>query len=168
MAKVAVVMGSQSDWATMRHAVDILDGLGVPHEVRVVSAHRTPDVLFDYASNAASRGLRAIIFSGDMHLSALLRADASRGSDAAPEVMAYELVTSGLAGPLSGGGWEHGDTQRNLIEIRRKRIDVPGERSFDLAKRARGVDPERHVIDDAETHVFRRRALGSRAAGRRG
>ena len=54
-------MGSKSDWETMAHAVTILSTLGVPHEVRVVSAHRTPDLLFEYASTAASRGLEVII-----------------------------------------------------------------------------------------------------------
>ena len=54
-------MGSQSDWETMRHAADTLDALGVAHEVRVVSAHRTPDLLFDYAGSAVERGLKVII-----------------------------------------------------------------------------------------------------------
>ena len=54
-------MGSQSDWETMRHAAETLTELGVPHEVRVVSAHRTPDLLFEYASGAESRGLEIII-----------------------------------------------------------------------------------------------------------
>jgi 5-(carboxyamino)imidazole ribonucleotide mutase len=54
-------MGSQSDWETMRHAAETLTELGVAHEVRVVSAHRTPDLLFDYASTAESRGLEVII-----------------------------------------------------------------------------------------------------------
>jgi 5-(carboxyamino)imidazole ribonucleotide mutase len=54
-------MGSQSDWETMRHASETLAQLGVPHECRVVSAHRTPDLLFEYASTAAARGLRTII-----------------------------------------------------------------------------------------------------------
>ena len=58
---VGIVMGSRSDWETMRHAAEKLDALGITHEVRVVSAHRTPDVLFEYADAAASRGLRAII-----------------------------------------------------------------------------------------------------------
>jgi 5-(carboxyamino)imidazole ribonucleotide mutase len=58
---VGVIMGSQSDWDTMRHAVETLEKLGVPHEVRVVSAHRTPDLLFEYASGAEARGLRVII-----------------------------------------------------------------------------------------------------------
>ncbi|MFO7168113.1 MAG: 5-(carboxyamino)imidazole ribonucleotide mutase [Chloroflexota bacterium] len=54
-------MGSSSDWETMRHTVETLEALGVPHEVRVVSAHRTPDLLFEYASTAEARGLEVII-----------------------------------------------------------------------------------------------------------
>ncbi|UJR79940.1 Phosphoribosylaminoimidazole carboxylase, mutase subunit [Sandaracinus amylolyticus] len=71
---VGVVMGSRSDWETMRHAVDILEQLGVPHEVRVVSAHRTPDLLFEYASTAESRGLRVIVAGagGAAHLPGML------------------------------------------------------------------------------------------------
>jgi 5-(carboxyamino)imidazole ribonucleotide mutase len=58
---VGVIMGSRSDWETMRHAVETLESLGVAHEVRVVSAHRTPDLLFEYASSAETRGLKVII-----------------------------------------------------------------------------------------------------------
>ena len=58
---VGVVMGSRSDWETMRHAAETLEQLAVPHEVRVVSAHRTPDLLFEYASGAEARGLEIII-----------------------------------------------------------------------------------------------------------
>jgi 5-(carboxyamino)imidazole ribonucleotide mutase len=58
---VGVIMGSRSDWDTMRHAVETLDRLAVPCESRVVSAHRTPDLLFEYASGAAGRGLRVIV-----------------------------------------------------------------------------------------------------------
>src|SRR5688572_26451130 len=58
---VGVIMGSRSDWTTMSRAADVLRRLGVPHECRVVSAHRTPDLLFDYASTAESRGLKVII-----------------------------------------------------------------------------------------------------------
>ena len=58
---VAIIMGSRSDWETMRHAAEILTALEVPHETRVVSAHRTPDRLYDYARGAAGRGLRVII-----------------------------------------------------------------------------------------------------------
>ena len=71
---VGVVMGSRSDWDTMQHAVQKLEAFGIAHEVRVVSAHRTPDVLFDYAASAQSRGLRAIIAGagGAAHLPGML------------------------------------------------------------------------------------------------
>jgi 5-(carboxyamino)imidazole ribonucleotide mutase len=58
---VGIIMGSSSDWDTMRAASETLDSLGVAHETRVVSAHRTPDLLFDYATSAARRGLRVLI-----------------------------------------------------------------------------------------------------------
>jgi len=58
---IGIIMGSQSDWETMRHAADLLGELGVPHETRIVSAHRTPDRLYDYAKGAAARGLKVII-----------------------------------------------------------------------------------------------------------
>ena len=60
-ALVGIIMGSTSDWETMRHAADALDDLEVPFESRVVSAHRTPDLLFDYAASARERGIRVII-----------------------------------------------------------------------------------------------------------
>jgi 5-(carboxyamino)imidazole ribonucleotide mutase len=60
-AVVGIIMGSQSDWETMQHAHDTLHNLGIAHETRIVSAHRTPDRLFDYAKNAKSRGLKVII-----------------------------------------------------------------------------------------------------------
>ncbi|MDF2233328.1 5-(carboxyamino)imidazole ribonucleotide mutase [Albimonas sp. CAU 1670] len=73
---VGVVMGSQSDWATMSLARDVLETMGVPHEVRIVSAHRTPDRLFAYAESAAERGLRVIIAGagGAAHLPGMLAA----------------------------------------------------------------------------------------------
>jgi 5-(carboxyamino)imidazole ribonucleotide mutase len=58
---VGVIMGSRSDWDTMKHTVETLEELGVPCETRVVSAHRTPDLLFEYASTAAERGLQVIV-----------------------------------------------------------------------------------------------------------
>ena len=58
---IGIIMGSTSDWDTMRHAAETLESLGVPHETRVVSAHRTPKRLYDYAQSAKSRGLKAII-----------------------------------------------------------------------------------------------------------
>jgi 5-(carboxyamino)imidazole ribonucleotide mutase len=60
-AQVGIIMGSHSDWATMKHAADVLTELGVAHETRIVSAHRTPDLLFEYASTAVDRRLRVII-----------------------------------------------------------------------------------------------------------
>ncbi|MET1111751.1 MAG: 5-(carboxyamino)imidazole ribonucleotide mutase [Allosphingosinicella sp.] len=61
MAEVGIIMGSRSDWETMRHAAEMLDALDVAHETRVVSAHRTPERLYDYARSAAARGLKVII-----------------------------------------------------------------------------------------------------------
>jgi 5-(carboxyamino)imidazole ribonucleotide mutase len=58
---VGIIMGSTSDWETLRHAAETLEKLGVPHEVRVVSAHRTPDLLFEYAASARERGLQVLI-----------------------------------------------------------------------------------------------------------
>lgn len=58
---IGIIMGSQSDWETMKHAHDILEELDIPHEVRIVSAHRTPKRLYDYAETAANRGLKVII-----------------------------------------------------------------------------------------------------------
>jgi 5-(carboxyamino)imidazole ribonucleotide mutase len=74
--QVGIVMGSQSDWPTMRRAVEMLDELGVPHEVKIVSAHRTPDRLFAYAYDAAGRGLKVIIAGagGAAHLPGMLAA----------------------------------------------------------------------------------------------
>ena len=60
-AAVGIIMGSRSDWETMRHAAETLSALGVPHECKVVSAHRTPQRLYDYATGAVSRGLKVII-----------------------------------------------------------------------------------------------------------
>ncbi len=73
---VGVIMGSRSDWETMRHAVETLDALGVANETRVVSAHRTPDLLFDYASGARERGIRVIIAGagGAAHLPGMVSA----------------------------------------------------------------------------------------------
>jgi 5-(carboxyamino)imidazole ribonucleotide mutase len=73
---VGVVMGSRNDYAVMRGAVEVLKEFGVAHEARVVSAHRTPDLLFDYAENAVPRGLRVIIAGagGAAHLPGMLAA----------------------------------------------------------------------------------------------
>ena len=71
---VGIIMGSQSDWPTMKEAADILDALGVKYETRIVSAHRTPDRLWTYGSEAAGRGLKAIIAGagGAAHLPGMM------------------------------------------------------------------------------------------------
>ncbi len=76
---VGVIMGSVSDWETMRHGVEILEKLNVPFETRVVSAHRTPDLLFDYADSARERGLQVIIAGagGAAHLPGMVAAKTS-------------------------------------------------------------------------------------------
>lgn len=76
---VGVVMGSQSDWPTMRRATETLAALQIPHECRIVSAHRTPDRMFDYAESARRRGLKAIIAGagGAAHLPGMLAAKTS-------------------------------------------------------------------------------------------
>src|SRR5690348_17943363 len=69
-------MGSKSDWETLRHGSEVLDQLGVPHEVKVVSAHRTPDLMFEYAETAAARGLEVIVAGagGAAHLPGMVAA----------------------------------------------------------------------------------------------
>lgn len=76
---VGIIMGSASDWETMRGAAETLESLGVAHEVRVVSAHRTPDLLFEYAASARARGLKAIIAGagGAAHLPGMTAAKTS-------------------------------------------------------------------------------------------
>jgi 5-(carboxyamino)imidazole ribonucleotide mutase len=76
---VGIIMGSSSDWETMQCAADVLDKLSVPYEVRVVSAHRTPDLLFEYASSARGRGLEVIIAGagGAAHLPGMTAAKTS-------------------------------------------------------------------------------------------
>ena len=71
---VGLIMGSRSDWPTMEHAANMLEKLGVPYETKVVSAHRTPDLLFDYAKTASDRGLKVIIAGagGAAHLPGMI------------------------------------------------------------------------------------------------
>jgi 5-(carboxyamino)imidazole ribonucleotide mutase len=78
-ALVGVIMGSSSDWKTMQAAVDTLTDLGIAHEVRVISAHRTPDLLFEYAAEARARGLKVIIAGagGAAHLPGMTAAKTS-------------------------------------------------------------------------------------------
>ena len=75
-ALVAVIMGSKSDWETMKHTVDILERFGIPYDAKVVSAHRTPDLMADYARTAAERGIQVIIAGagGAAHLPGMVAA----------------------------------------------------------------------------------------------
>jgi 5-(carboxyamino)imidazole ribonucleotide mutase len=77
--RVGIIMGSSSDWETMQPAADTLESLGIAHEVRVISAHRTPDLLFEYAASARERGLKAIIAGagGAAHLPGMTAAKTS-------------------------------------------------------------------------------------------
>lgn len=78
-ALVGIIMGSKSDWPTMEHAAKMLDTLGVSYEVKVVSAHRTPDLLFDYAKNAQARGIQVVIAGagGAAHLPGMVASQTS-------------------------------------------------------------------------------------------
>ncbi len=76
MSKIGIIMGSNSDWDVMSHAAEILTQFGIAHETRVVSAHRTPDLMFEYAQSARTRGLKAIIAGagGAAHLPGMVAA----------------------------------------------------------------------------------------------
>ncbi|WP_172300451.1 5-(carboxyamino)imidazole ribonucleotide mutase [Pseudoruegeria sp. HB172150] len=92
--QVGIIMGSQSDWPTMKLAADILDELEIPYEARIVSAHRTPDRLWDYGKTAASRGLKAIIAGagGAAHLPGMM------ASKTRVPVIGVPVQTKALAG----------------------------------------------------------------------
>lgn len=94
MTLVGIIMGSQSDWGTMRHSAETLAQLGVAHETRVVSAHRTPDLLFTYASGAAGRGIKVIIAGagGAAHLPGMC------ASKTALPVLGVPVQSSALSG----------------------------------------------------------------------
>lgn len=94
MAQVGIIMGSQSDWPTMKDAAAILDELGIPCESRIVSAHRTPDRLWDYGKTAAARGLKVIIAGagGAAHLPGMM------ASKTALPVIGVPIQTRALAG----------------------------------------------------------------------
>ena len=92
--EVGIIMGSQSDWATMKEAALILDELGVPYEARIVSAHRTPDRLWSYGKEAAGRGLKAIIAGagGAAHLPGMM------ASKTRVPVIGVPVLTRALSG----------------------------------------------------------------------
>ena len=93
-ARVGIIMGSQSDWATMRDAAEVLDALGVPHETRIVSAHRTPDRMWAYGKTAVDRGLQVIIAGagGAAHLPGMM------ASKTRLPVIGVPVQTKALAG----------------------------------------------------------------------
>ncbi len=103
-ALVGIIMGSASDWATMKHAADILDELGVAYEKQIVSAHRTPDKLFDYAETAADRGLRVIIAGagGAAHL---------------PGMTAAKTRLPVLGVPIQGGALNGLDSLLSIVQM---------------------------------------------------
>ena len=92
--EVGIIMGSQSDWRTMRDTAKMLDALGVPHEVRIVSAHRTPDRLWEYGQTAVDRGLKVIIAGagGAAHLPGMM------ASKTRLPVIGVPVQTKALAG----------------------------------------------------------------------
>ena len=94
MAQVGIIMGSQSDWPTMKAAAEILDDLGIPYETKIVSAHRTPDRLWDYGKTAVSRGLKVIIAGagGAAHLPGMM------ASKTRVPVIGVPVQTKALAG----------------------------------------------------------------------
>ena len=94
MAEVGIIMGSQSDWPTMKQAAAILDELGVSYETRIVSAHRTPDRLWDYGTSAVARGLQVIIAGagGAAHLPGMM------ASKTRVPVIGVPVQTKALAG----------------------------------------------------------------------
>lgn len=103
---VGIVMGSQSDWPTMQGAADVLEELGVAHEVRIVSAHRTPDRMFRYAENAAERGLKAIIAGagGAAHL---------------PGMLAAKTHVPVLGVPVKGWAFDGLDSLHSIVQMPR-------------------------------------------------
>ncbi len=102
--RVAIIMGSQSDWRTMRNAADTLAQLGVPHEARITSAHRTPQRLIDYVGAARERGLKVII--------------AGAGAAAALPGMAAALTTLPVLGvPMEGGALRGMDSLLSIVQM---------------------------------------------------
>tara|TARA_A100001234_G_scaffold181965_1_gene164832 strand:+ start:25 stop:519 length:495 start_codon:yes stop_codon:yes gene_type:complete len=145
---VGIIMGSQSDWPIMKHASDILTNLSIKHEKRVVSAHRTPDLLYDYASSASDRGLEVIIAGagGAAHLPGMTAAKthlpvigvpvktrALEGKDSLlsivqmPAGIPVATVAIGKAGSINAGllaasilGIKYPQINKKLIDYRKK------------------------------------------------
>ena len=156
--KVGVVMGSDSDWDVMQNACKALDGLGIAYEKRIVSAHRTPDLLFNYADSAKSRGLQVIIAGagGAAHLPGMLAAKTTvpvlgvpvdsrhlKGMDSLlsivqmPAGVPVATFAIGKAGATNAGlfaaailGNSDGDIANNLVNFRKTQTDDVLSRSL--------------------------------------
>ncbi len=137
---VGIIMGSQSDWDTLSHAAKILEELAIPHEIRVVSAHRTPDLLFEYAESASARGIQVIIAGagGAAHLPGMTAAKTHlpvlgvpvesktlRGMDSLlsivqmPPGIPVGTVAIGQAGAINAGLFAASILALNNVQIRR-------------------------------------------------
>ena len=103
-ALVGLIMGSQSDWEIMRHGADTLDQLAIPNETRVISAHRTPDVAFEYASTAIDRGLEVIIAGAGM-------------AAALPGVIAAKTSLPVLGVPLLSNAFNGMDALLSMVQM---------------------------------------------------
>lgn len=103
-AKVGVIMGSQSDWEVMQHCADMLDQLGIANETRVISAHRTPDVAFDYADSAVNRGLEVIIAGAGM-------------AAALPGVLAAKTTIPVLGVPILSNAFNGMDALLSIVQM---------------------------------------------------
>lgn len=101
---VGVVMGSQSDWDIMRHCADMLDQLGIPNETRVISAHRTPDVAFEYASTAVDRGLEVLVAGAGM-------------AAALPGVLAAKTPLPVLGVPILSNAFNGMDALLSIVQM---------------------------------------------------
>ncbi|MBT8061650.1 MAG: 5-(carboxyamino)imidazole ribonucleotide mutase [Gammaproteobacteria bacterium] len=101
---VGVIMGSHSDWEVMRHGADTLDGFGIPNETRVISAHRTPDVAFEYASTAEARGIEVIIAGAGM-------------AAALPGVLAAKTTVPVLGVPILSSAFTGLDALLSIVQM---------------------------------------------------
>ncbi|MFV0307144.1 MAG: 5-(carboxyamino)imidazole ribonucleotide mutase [Desertimonas sp.] len=154
---VGVVMGSSSDWSTMQYSVEVLDRLAVPHEAKVVSAHRMPDEMFAYAASAGGRGLRAIIAGagGAAHLPGMLAAKttvpvlgvpvASRHLHGQDSLLSIVQMPAGVPVATFAIG-EAGATNAALFAVAMLAADDP-----ELAARLGAYREERHTAAAGST-----------------
>lgn len=158
---VGLIMGSRSDWPTMEHAAHMLERLGVPYETRVVSAHRTPDLLFDYARTAAERGLQVIIAGagGAAHLPGMVASQTalpvlgvpvqSKALNGLDSLLSIVQMPGGIAvGTLAIG--KAGATNAGLLAAQIVGLQHPDIRA---AVEAFRTDQTRQVLDNPDPRV---------------